>query len=87
MSESPRRVITFSEEEVDLSLDRCFSDAFVKSSTGVVLGGLTSILFLKRRIWPLWVGFGFGLGFAYGTCEKRVRTITDAAELKLPFDL
>lgn len=87
MCEALKHVIMFAEEEIDSSIDRCVTDALVKSSTGMALGGLTSVLFLKRRIWPLWLGFGFGLGFAYGTCERKLRSITDASEVKVPFDL
>lgn len=71
----------FTEEVFTTSLDRCFKDALVKTSGGLFAGILVSTLILKRPIWPLWLGMGFGLGSAYAECEKKIQSLTDARGL------
>lgn len=39
---------------------------------GLALGGLVSLLFLRRRGWPVILGGGFGIGVAYTNCEKSL---------------
>lgn len=39
---------------------------------GLSLGGVFSLLFFKRRMWPLYGGTFFGLGVAYNNCEKAL---------------
>ncbi|CAH0555048.1 unnamed protein product [Brassicogethes aeneus] len=58
------------EEELGRKWDRCLSDAALKFGGGIVLGSIFSILFFKKRRWPVLMGGGFGVGMAYSNCEK-----------------
>lgn len=50
---------------------------------GVLLGGLCSLLFFKRRKWPVILGGGFGVGMAYSNCERDINaTLQPACESK-----
>lgn len=42
------------------------------SGVGLTLGGVFSLFFFKRRMWPLYGGAFFGLGVAYNNCEKAL---------------
>lgn len=39
---------------------------------GLVLGTVFSLLFFKRKRWPILLGAGFGTGMAYSNCEKDI---------------
>ncbi|XP_018578444.1 MICOS complex subunit Mic10-like [Anoplophora glabripennis] len=58
------------EEELGRKWDKCFSDGLLKFGGGLVLGTVFSVLFFKRRRWPILMGGGFGIGMAYSNCEK-----------------
>ncbi|CAG9765311.1 unnamed protein product [Ceutorhynchus assimilis] len=58
------------EEELGRKWDRCLSDSVIKLGSGVILGAVFSLLFFKRRSWPLLMGGGFGIGMAYANCEQ-----------------
>ncbi|XP_037813138.1 MICOS complex subunit Mic10-like [Lucilia sericata] len=75
---SSRLQPTFIEEEFASLLDRCCIDAFLKSSSGLVIGFLSSSLFLKQRKWPMLLGMGFGLGYAYASCEYNLQMLCAA---------
>ncbi|XP_023304370.2 MICOS complex subunit MIC10-like [Lucilia cuprina] len=62
--------VFYAEDEFGKKLDRCITDSIVKSSGGLVLGSVISLLFFKRKAWPIILGTGFGTGVAYRTCEK-----------------
>ncbi|XP_032593026.1 MICOS complex subunit Mic10-like [Drosophila grimshawi] len=66
--------MTFSEDQVGVKLDRCVSDTIIKGSGGLLIGSVMSLLFFKRRVWPVWLGSGFGVGVAYSTCEKNLNS-------------
>jgi MICOS complex subunit MIC10 len=59
-------------------LDKNFqsNDIFITLSilpgVGLSLGGVFSLFFFKRRMWPLYGGAFFGLGVAYNNCEKAL---------------
>ncbi|KOB53759.1 UPF0327 protein [Operophtera brumata] len=57
------------DDEYSAKLDMCLTDGIVKTGGGILLGTLTSILFLKRRRWPVIAGMGMGIGLAYANCE------------------
>lgn len=42
---------------------------------GTALGGVLSLLFFKRRGWPLLVGAGVGIGMAYTSCEISINEL------------
>ncbi|CAK1552661.1 unnamed protein product [Leptosia nina] len=44
------------EEDYSAKLDKCLTDGIVKTGGGIVLGALTSVLFFKRRRWPVIAG-------------------------------
>ncbi|CAH1969226.1 unnamed protein product [Acanthoscelides obtectus] len=58
------------EEELGRKWDKCISDSILKFGGGLVLGGVFSLLFFKRKRWPILMGGGFGIGMAYSNCEK-----------------
>ncbi|XP_075168533.1 MICOS complex subunit MIC10-like [Haematobia irritans] len=71
----------FIEDDFVLSLDRCFTDAVVKTATGFFVGVLSSTLIRRLRILPIYLGIGFGLGAAYGECEKKLKNLTDSRHM------
>lgn len=64
----------WSEDEIGRKWDRCFADGLIKLSCGVVIGGVVSLFFFRRRKWPIMVGGGFGLGMAYSECEREINS-------------
>ncbi|CAH1156052.1 unnamed protein product [Phaedon cochleariae] len=58
------------EEELVRKWDKCFSDGLLKFGGGLALGTVFSLLFFKRRRWPILMGGGFGIGMAYSNCEQ-----------------
>ncbi|KAM3961759.1 MICOS complex subunit Mic10-like [Aphomia sociella] len=60
------------EDEYSAKLDMCLTDGIVKTGSGVVLGALSSMLFLGRRRWPIIAGLGVGIGLAYANCEYEL---------------
>ncbi|KAH8274671.1 hypothetical protein KR018_003914 [Drosophila ironensis] len=66
---------TAPEDRVRENLNRCVSDALVKGVGGLVIGSVVTLLFFRRRIWPVWLGTGFGVGMAYRGCEKELNAM------------
>ncbi|XP_065206601.1 MICOS complex subunit Mic10-like [Planococcus citri] len=64
--------MTSSEVQFVKKLDKCLYDSLIKFSGSVVVGGIASLLFLKRRKWPIIAGAGFGVGYAYSNCEHEL---------------
>lgn len=63
---------TYSEDELGQKWDRCLTDGVLKTGGGLAIGILASLLFFKRRSWPILVGTGFGFGLAFGNCERDI---------------
>ncbi|XP_044754570.1 MICOS complex subunit Mic10-like [Coccinella septempunctata] len=68
------------EDEIGKKWDRCITDGLLKFSSGLLIGGLFSVLFFKKKRWPLLMGSGFGVGMAYSNCEKDLNATVTAAE-------
>ncbi|BHF58255.1 MICOS complex subunit MIC10 [Sparganum proliferum] len=51
-----------SEDILGQRADRCISDLIIKTGAGISVGIIFSVLFAKRRSWPVVFGTGFGLG-------------------------
>ncbi|XP_045491469.1 MICOS complex subunit MIC10-like [Colias croceus] len=67
------------EDDYSAKLDLCLTDAIVKTGGGVLLGALTSVLFFKRRRWPMIAGMGMGVGLAYANCEYELNPKKNAS--------
>ena len=63
--------VTRSEDVLGEKWDRCLVDAGIKLAGGFTVGALFSLLFFKRRSWPLIFGTGSGFGMAYQNCQNE----------------
>ncbi|MEE6482194.1 hypothetical protein FKM82_013178 [Ascaphus truei] len=59
-----------SESEHGRKWDRCLADSAVKFGAGLGLGIVFSVIFFKRKTWPIAFSAGIGLGMAYSNCQK-----------------
>ncbi|XP_039297004.1 MICOS complex subunit MIC10-like isoform X2 [Nilaparvata lugens] len=72
--------ITFKEDELGKKWDMCIYNSIVKMGGGLAVGTIGSLLFFKRRAWPILLGSSFGLGVAYSNCEQDIkRTLSPKA--------
>ncbi|XP_026188705.1 MICOS complex subunit MIC10 [Mastacembelus armatus] len=67
-------MFSMSEKELGKKWDRCLADGAIKLGTGLGLGIVFSVLFFKRRTWPISLGSGAGLGMAYANCQNDLRS-------------
>ncbi|AET37269.1 Mic10p Ecym_1010 [Eremothecium cymbalariae DBVPG len=54
--------------------DVVLSNLVVKAGLGFSVGVLASVLFFKRRAFPVWLGIGFGLGRGYAEGDAIFRS-------------
>ncbi|KAK2460853.1 hypothetical protein APHAL10511_007323 [Amanita phalloides] len=79
-----------SEDIVGQKYDRCLADFVVKAGVGFSVGVITSVVFFRRRTWPIALATGFGAGAAYADCDRSfnlarvpgTRIISSLDELK-----
>lgn len=67
-------VMTFTEAEFGKKMDRCLYDGLIKFGASLTIGTLASLLFFKRKSWPIILATGFGIGRAYSNCEHDLNT-------------
>lgn len=58
-----------SEDSHGQKWDRCISDTMIKFTSGLGLGIVFSVMFFRRRPWPVAFGAGVGVGMGYGNCQ------------------
>ncbi|CAH0718728.1 unnamed protein product, partial [Brenthis ino] len=58
MAKGKKDAIEVIEDDYSAKLDMCLTDGIIKTGSGVVLGALSSVLFLGRRRWPIIAGMG-----------------------------
>ncbi|KAK7497951.1 hypothetical protein BaRGS_00010822 [Batillaria attramentaria] len=58
-----------SEDVPGQKWDRCVSDTMIKFASGLGLGIVFSVIFFRRRPWPVAFGAGVGLGMGYANCQ------------------
>ncbi|WFC97858.1 Mitochondrial inner membrane organizing system component [Malassezia yamatoensis] len=73
-----------SEDVLNKKLDLCISNAIVKTGIGFSAGVVLSVVLLKRRSWPVWLGTGFGLGSGYTDCERSFNPVAVPGVRVLP---
>jgi inner membrane organizing system protein 1 len=61
-----------SENEIPSALDKCIADSLIKLGSGVVTGGVLSLVLFKRKLWPVTLGAGIGLGMAMSNCQNKL---------------
>ncbi|AMD19472.1 HCL679Cp [Eremothecium sinecaudum] len=54
--------------------DVVLSNLVVKAGLGFGVGVFASVLFFKRRAFPVWLGIGFGLGRGYSEGDAIFRS-------------
>jgi inner membrane organizing system protein 1 len=64
-----KKLLVRSEDALGDKWDRCLADTSIKIASGLGLGIVFSVLFFKRRPWPVVFGVGVGLGKGYANCE------------------
>ncbi|PAA81092.1 hypothetical protein BOX15_Mlig030933g1, partial [Macrostomum lignano] len=62
------------EDYISNKTDRCLSDTAIKTVSGLGIGILCSVLFLRRRPWPAVLGTGIGLGMGVANCDNDFKT-------------
>ena len=65
---------TASQNLLNDKWDVVLSNTLIKTGLGFGGGVLASILFFKRRAFPVWLGVGFGLGRGYAECDAIFRS-------------
>ncbi|OVF07421.1 putative MICOS complex subunit [Clavispora lusitaniae] len=74
MSEQLKEVPSTSQNLLNDKWDLVLSNTLIKTGLGFGGGVLASILFFKRRSFPVWVGVGFGLGRGYSEGDAIFRS-------------
>ncbi|SCU94963.1 LAMI_0F00364g1_1 [Lachancea mirantina] len=59
---------------LDDKWDVVLSNLVVKTGLGFGAGVVASVLFFRRRAFPVWIGIGFGLGRGYAEGDAIFRS-------------
>ncbi|VVT47209.1 uncharacterized protein SAPINGB_P001597 [Magnusiomyces paraingens] len=62
-----------SESLLNDKWDVVISNTLVKTGLGFGFGVVASVLFFRRRAWPVWLGVGFGAGRGYAEGDAIFR--------------
>lgn len=57
------------EAEYGETWDRCLANSAIKMGAGTGVGGVFSLILFKRRMWPITLGLGIGLGMSLANCQ------------------
>ncbi|XP_022104193.1 MICOS complex subunit Mic10-like [Acanthaster planci] len=60
---------TESENVLGRKWDQCVSDTLLKVGGGLGLGVIFSVFLFKRKLWPIHMGGGIGLGMGIANCN------------------
>ena len=63
--------------------DIVLSNMLVKVGMGFGVGVITSVLFFKKRAFPVWLGIGFGLGRSYSEGDAIFRSTSGIRAIKV----
>lgn len=63
--------------------DLVLSNMFVKVGMGFGVGVVASVLFFKRRAFPVWLGAGFGFGRGYSEGDAIFRSTAGIRAVKV----
>ncbi|KAL7674898.1 hypothetical protein ACOME3_001169 [Neoechinorhynchus agilis] len=75
-----------SEDVYGRKWDICLADTAFRTGVGFTVGAIASVLVFRRRLWPVLLSAGFGLGTGYTNCEHLfARAKKDAAIRKKIF--
>merc|ERR1711976_897997 len=72
IEETKATMPTRSEDILSQKWDNCVVNTSVKLAGGLVIGSVFSLLFFKRRMWPITFGVGSGFGMGYADCEREL---------------
>ncbi|KAI9103256.1 hypothetical protein DFS34DRAFT_646643 [Phlyctochytrium arcticum] len=62
--------VVTNEESISRLYDKCIANTLVKGGLGLSVGVGLSFLFFRRRIWPVALSTGVGLGVSYEQCAR-----------------
>ncbi|KAI8845761.1 hypothetical protein BJ741DRAFT_585757 [Chytriomyces cf. hyalinus JEL632] len=59
-----------SSEELSRKMDQCLSNTGISAALGLSTGIVASVLFFRRKTWPIAFGTGLGVGIASDDCSR-----------------
>ncbi|SGZ46899.1 CIC11C00000000197 [Sungouiella intermedia] len=74
MADQVQEITPTSQNLLNDKWDLVLSNTLIKTGLGFGGGVLASILFFKRRTFPVWIGVGFGLGRGYSEGDAIFRS-------------
>ncbi|KAJ3294873.1 DUF543-domain-containing protein [Rhizoclosmatium globosum] len=61
---------TGSQEELSRKMDQCLSNTVISTGLGLSAGIVASVLFFKRKSWPIAFSTGVAVGIASNDCSR-----------------